>query len=76
MSLREKFSHMKEYAFVELVDVNYFKHFLKSFFMQNIDSLNNKYPNIFDNQSSVNELKYCLCLFIVTLKVASQSIQF
>ena len=49
---------MKEYAFAELVDVNNFEQFSKSFPMQHKDFLNNKYPNILDSKSLVNELKY------------------
>ena len=58
MSLRERFVDMKEYAFVELLDVNKFEQFSQSFPMQHIDSLNNKYSNIFDSKSLVSELKY------------------
>ena len=47
MSLGEIFSDIKEYAFVELIDVNNFKQFYASFSMQHVNSLNNKYPNIF-----------------------------
>ena len=49
---------MKEYAFAELVDVNNFEQFSKSFPMQHKDFLNNKYSNILDSKSLVNELKY------------------
>ena len=49
---------MKEYAFAELVDVNNFEQFSKSFPMQHKDFLKNNYSNIFDSKSLVNELKY------------------
>ena len=53
MSLRERFFDMKKYVFVELVDVNNLKQFSKSFPMKHIDSLNNKYLNIFDSKSLI-----------------------
>ena len=58
MSLRERFADMQEYAFFELLDADKFEQFSGSFPMQHVDALQNKYSNIFDCKSLVNELKY------------------
>ena len=58
LSLRERFVDMQEYAFFELLDVDKFEQFSGSFPMQHVDGLRNKYSNIFDCKSLINELKY------------------
>ena len=56
MSLRERFADMQEYTYFELLDVEKLEQFLDP--MQRVDALQNKYSNIFDCKSLVNELKY------------------
>ena len=58
MSLRERFADMQEYAFIELLDADKFEQFSRSFPMQHVDALRNRYSHIFDCKSLVNELKY------------------
>ena len=49
---------MQEHTFFELLDIDKFEQFFGSFPMQHVDALKNKYSNIFDCKSLVNELKY------------------
>ena len=57
MSLRESFADMQEYAFFELLDVDKFEQLSGSFPMQHMKDLRNKYSNIFECKSLVNESK-------------------
>ena len=58
MSLRERFASIQDFSFLELLDVNKFEEFAKLFPMQHAESLQNKYPEIFECKSLTNELKY------------------
>jgi len=44
MSLSVRFSDIQEFLFFELIDFSQFEEFAKSFPMQHIDYLQNKYP--------------------------------
>ena len=44
--------------FFELLGVDKFEQFSRSFPIQHVDALRNKYSNIFDCKSLINELKY------------------
>lgn len=56
--LHEQFACIKDYMFLELLDMNKFEEFANSFPLQHIESLQNLYPDIFDCKSLINELKY------------------
>ena len=57
-SLNEQFAGIKEYTFVDLLDINKFDDFTKIFPHQHIKSLQENNPGLFDTNMLLNELKY------------------
>ena len=57
-SLKERFAHIEEFLYFELLDVKKFEVFAHTFPNQHVDDLQNKYPDMFDYRSLINELKY------------------
>ncbi len=58
MSLKEIFNCIQECSFFELFDETKFKEFSNNFTINHINSLQLKYPDIFEIKSLTSELKY------------------
>ena len=58
LSLIERFAHIEDFLYFELLDVKKFEVFAHTFPMQHIGALQRKYPDMFDYKSLVNELRY------------------
>ncbi len=56
--LKETFDCIQEFAFFELIDVTKFQEFSNNFPINHINSLQLKYPDIFEIKSLISELKY------------------